>query len=64
MTNAEPSVYTVKEIAALLKIGKTKAHELVNTPPKLGGIPSKRLGPKTIRVLRIDFERWLEAQHT
>lgn len=58
----EPLVYTVQEIADLLEIGKTKAYELVNTPAKLGGIPSKRLGPKTIRVRRVDFERWLEEQ--
>ncbi len=58
----EPLVYTVKEIATLLGIGKTKAHELVNTSPHLGGIPSMRIGPKTIRVRRIDFERWLQER--
>ncbi len=59
---AQPLMYTVKEIAALLGIGKTKAHELVNTPPEHGGIPAMRIGPKTIRVRRVDFERWLDEQ--
>ncbi len=55
-------MYTVKEIAALLGIGKTKAHELVNTPSKHGGIPAMRIGPKTIRVRRVDFEWWFDEQ--
>ena len=47
----------VSEVAEFLRIGRTRAYELVSS----GEIPSVRIG-RNIRVSRKELERWLEGQ--
>jgi excisionase family DNA binding protein len=49
---------TVKDLQEILKIGHTKAYELLTTP---GGIPSVRIG-KAIRISRRELADWLEQR--
>ena len=51
-------VYTVLEVAAYLKICKSKMYYLV----KRGDIPSIKIG-KNARILESDLIEWLEEQH-
>lgn len=47
----------VTEVAEFLRIGRTRAYELVSS----GAIPSVRIG-RNIRVSRKELERWLEGR--
>ena len=47
----------VTEVAEFLRIGRTRAYELVSS----GEIPSVRIG-RNIRVSRKELERWLEGR--
>lgn len=47
----------VSEVAEFLRIGRTRAYELVGS----GEIPSVRIG-RNIRVSRRELERWLEER--
>ena len=50
------TLYTVPEIRAMLKIGKSRAYQLVQS----GEIPHVRIG-KLLRVRADDLERYLES---
>jgi excisionase family DNA binding protein len=47
----------VSEMAAFLRIGRTRAYEMVGS----GEIPSVRIG-RSVRVSRRELERWLEER--
>ena len=47
----------VPEVAAVLRIARSRAYELVGE----GEIPSVRIG-RSVRVSRKELERWLEGQ--
>ena len=49
-------LYTVEDIASILKIGKTKAYKLVNTR----GFPVLRLGNQ-LRIPSDKFENWINS---
>ena len=53
----ESRTYTVDDIAAILKIGRTSAYQLV----KEGYFRSIRIG-NSIRILKLSFEEWLENE--
>lgn len=50
-----PLVLTVPEVARVLRIRKQRAYELVAS----GALPSTRLGPRCVRVIRADLEDFL-----
>lgn len=54
MSNNSLEVLTVSELASTLKIGKSRAYELVNQKD----FPSFRIG-KNIRVSKADLEDWM-----
>ena len=47
----------VQEVAAVLRIARSRVYELVGE----GEIPSVRIG-RSVRVSRNELERWLEGQ--
>lgn len=51
----EPAVYTVPEIAAMLRINVTRAYELT----KQKDFPAIKIGRRIV-VPKVAFERWLE----
>lgn len=51
----ESQTYTVDDIAAILKIGRSTAYKLA----KSGEIKTVRIG-NAIRISRKDFERWFD----
>lgn len=53
----EEEYLKVSEVAGFLRIGRTRAYELVSS----GEIPSVRIG-RNIRVSRKELERWLEGR--
>jgi len=53
----QPELLRIREVAALLGIGRTKAWQLVAT----GEIPAVRLG-RCVRIPRKALERWIEAR--
>lgn len=53
----EPVAMTIREIAERLQIGKSSAHRLVTS----GELQGFRVGT-TWRVLRQDFDRYIEQQ--
>jgi excisionase family DNA binding protein len=57
-TGTEREWLTLREMQETLKIGSTKAYELVTTP---GGIPNIRIG-RAIRINRRELTNWLERQ--
>lgn len=54
---ADSRVYTVEEIAHILRISRTSAYELM----KSGEFVVKRVG-NTIRVSRPSFDAWLDGR--
>lgn len=52
-----PNLYTVDEIKKILRCGKNKAYEVVNSR----GFPAIRLG-KSIRIPKDKFHQWLTEQ--
>lgn len=55
----EPIVYTIEELAAVLKIGKSKAYELSD----LRDFPVKKIGRRKL-VSRVGLEKWLLENNT
>lgn len=55
--NDENRILTVPEVATLLRIGKSKAYELVKQPD----FPVIRIG-KTLRILKPQLEIWMQNQ--
>ena len=56
--DVQPHEYLkVPEVAAVLRIARSRAYELVGE----GEIPSVRIG-RSVRVSRRELERWLEGQ--
>ncbi len=51
------TLYTVAEVQGMLKIGKSRAYQLVQS----GEIPHVRIG-KLLRVRADDLERYLETR--
>lgn len=56
-TNREELVYTVAEMAAVLKMGMNRALDLVKTP----GFPAIRNG-RTWLIPKEPLKKWLEEQ--
>lgn len=56
-TNADPVVYTVKDIMRILQMGKNQTYSLM----KLKGFPSFKINNE-FRVCKNKFEKWLDAQ--
>ena len=54
---ADSRVYTVEEIAQILRISRTAAYELMKKEEFVG----KRVG-NTIRVSRSSFDAWLDGR--
>jgi excisionase family DNA binding protein len=52
-----PLLLTVRDLAALLNIGRNNAYEMCHRP----GFPAIRLG-KQVRIPRDALMRWLDAQ--
>lgn len=52
----EPMVYTTSEAATLLKIGKTRLYQLLDT----GRLPARRLGGKLL-ILHSDLMNYVES---
>ncbi len=57
-TGTEREWLTLREMQETLRIGHTKAYELVTRP---GGIPNIRIG-RAIRINKRDLTDWLESQ--
>lgn len=55
--DGEKEYLKVPEVAEFLRIGRSRAYELVGS----GEIPSVRIG-RSVRVSRRKLERWLEGQ--
>lgn len=55
--DGEKEYLKVSEVAEFLRIGRSRAYELVGS----GEIPSVRIG-RSVRVSRRKLERWLEGQ--
>ncbi len=53
----EKEYLKVPEVAEFLRIGRSRAYELVGS----GEIPSVKIG-RSVRVSRKELERWLEQQ--
>jgi len=53
----EETIYTVPEVAAYLKICKSKLYAMI----RRGEIPHIKIG-KNVRILESDLEAWLEEQ--
>ena len=58
-TGTEREWLTLRELQEMLRIGHTKAYELVNKP---GGIPNFRIDGRIIRINRRELADWLEQQ--
>ena len=54
---AEPFLLTVPEAAQLLRIGRNRCYELVNS----GSLPAIKIG-RTVRIPRQQLMAWIEAQ--
>ncbi len=54
-----PAYYTVKEVSQLLRIGRRKTYDLIES----GDIPSIRLG-SSIRIPRLKFEQQFDIANT
>ena len=57
-------LFTVREVATLLKVSKSKVYELIQTRTRSGDIranplPHFRIG-ESLRFNKVDFESWLE----
>ncbi|MDL2248183.1 helix-turn-helix domain-containing protein [Tyzzerella sp. OttesenSCG-928-J15] len=57
--NIEPVVYTIDELAQVLRIGKTKAYELSD----LKDFPVKKVGRRKL-VSKAGLEQWLLKNNT
>lgn len=57
MNDKESRVFTVTEIAEILKVGRNTAYELFNQK----NFPSFRIG-KNLRITEASFEEWLKNQ--
>lgn len=55
--DGEKEYLKVPEVAEFLRIGRSRAYELVGS----GEIPSVRIG-RSVRVSRRKLERWIEGQ--
>lgn len=54
---ANPNLYTVKEVSDILRVGLGKTYELTRTK----GFPVIRIG-KSIRIPKSRFHEWLDKQ--
>jgi excisionase family DNA binding protein len=57
MESKNINILSIKDVAIILKIGKSKAYKLF----KIKGFPSFRVG-RLLRVLESDFKDWLIKQ--
>lgn len=55
MDNSDVTVYNVKDVRNILRIGESKAYALMNS----SSFPSIKLGNKFI-VTKSEFEKWLD----
>lgn len=53
-----PAILVAKDVAEILRVGKVKSYELLNT----GEIKSFRLGKKNIRTTKKDLLEYLSAK--
>ena len=53
-TNADLDLLTIAEAAKLLKVSTITVHRWL----KGGRLPAHHLGPKTVRIRRIDLRAW------
>lgn len=56
--SSDMRTYTVPEIAALLRIGRSKAYELCNS----GLFRMIRIG-RCVRISKLSFDEWLDQQN-
>jgi len=59
-TQELPNNLTAKMISKFTSISLRRVYELLNTNPNHGGIPSFRVGAKTLLVERKEFLKWWE----
>ncbi|MDH6430246.1 MULTISPECIES: helix-turn-helix domain-containing protein [unclassified Paenibacillus] len=55
-----PPHLTAKQIAEFTSLSKRKVYVLMSTNPDFGGIPSFKVGPKSVLADREDFLQWWE----
>lgn len=55
-----PPNLTAKQISEFTSLSKRKVYVLMSTNPDIGGIPSFKVGPKSVLVDRDDFLNWWE----
>jgi excisionase family DNA binding protein len=56
-----PNILTPSMIAKYMRIGRGKVYQYLKMSPHHGGIPHMMCGAH-MRIRRIDFMRWLDAQ--
>lgn len=56
-TNVNRKIYTVPELAEIMRIGKAAAYQLVKEP----GFPAIKVGKRVV-IPAASFFRWLERQ--
>lgn len=56
-----PEILTAAHIAKYLQLSRTRVYEMCQWKESAGGIKCFKIGA-TIRVKKVDFERWLENQ--
>lgn len=55
-----PPHLTAKQISEFTSLSKRKVYVLMSTNPDMGGIPSFKVGPKSLLVDRDEFLKWWE----
>lgn len=55
-----PPHLTAKHISEFTSLSKRKVYALMSTNPEIGGIPSFKVGSKSVLADREDFLRWWE----
>ncbi|KGE16648.1 hypothetical protein PWYN_18250 [Paenibacillus wynnii] len=55
-----PPHLTAKQISEFTSLSKRKVYVLMSTNPDIGGIPSFKVGPKSVLADREDFLCWWE----
>nr|WP_245237026.1 helix-turn-helix domain-containing protein [Paenibacillus ihuae] len=55
-----PPYLTAKQISEFTSLSKRKVYVLMSTNPEIGGIPSFKVGPKSVLVDKDEFIKWWE----